>query len=413
MSLHAWNILSPELVGASVRRADEAMHHKEGQNSEVTIPMALFRYCQEIIDPPCELSIYIRPLANTTSLVYLCIDNVTGFESNELLSLAQLHQLAVLELIEREARSNCISDRLIRGWTEMMKSQSCPAPPFHKLRVLKIMSRTHAVSEGSLHRVLEFPALEIYDITALPAQRWRRARDIAAEHGWKAIEPEDSVFVSYANAYLDGRAAVHPSGVDGLRTAFEDDRLRLSLADNPRRGRREGHDQASFGGQGREGEVPPSARSSHLDDGWRAVLQGNLLSSTTDERQVSGQTHHQPDLSDNEVFWFLSLLDQKQHGEEGVERNAQAQLAGVPLLRDRFISLRLRTPPVAAEQHRAHLGSQRLIFSRRQTEAAVAKASESHAPEPSWAARPDDRRERNLKPRKRQKVGDMFSSFGM
>jgi hypothetical protein len=442
MSLHAWKILSSGLIGASFVRAYKT--REEGHNNQVTVPMAMYRYCQEIVNPPCPLAQYTLPLCGMNHLAYLCIDNVAHFESHELVRLAYMSQLVVLELIERDPIGTRISDRLIKGWTELAENFVVKISPFPALRVLKITSRTHAVSEASLRHVLEFPALQIFDITAFPAQRWRMARDIAAGYGWKATKPEGSVFVSYATAYLDGLVAVPPSGVDELRTAFEDDRLQLPIVGDPRRDMVEVYyqdledDRAEWGDEegeeGEEGENKGPDFSDYLDDGWRTLLQGNHPLSKTDHSQAASNTQHQPEMSDNDVFWLLSLLDLHEYDAEKAAIGIRTHLAGITLPWSRLVSLRLRNPSNAAEQSRRLLSSQRLIFSRCRREASAgddgapelsrAQASrpsdreeatvpEARALEPSWAPRADDRRETDLRPRKRQKVGDMFSSFGV
>src|SRR5687768_15315905 len=104
MSLHAWDGLGDYLHARSFTRARELLGAGEEHGAkELTIPMAMYRYCQEIVSPPCPLSVYIDPLGKLDHcLVYICIDNVGRFEKNELLSLAKLDRLAVLELIEPE-----------------------------------------------------------------------------------------------------------------------------------------------------------------------------------------------------------------------------------------------------------------------------------------------------------------------
>ncbi|KXX82376.1 hypothetical protein MMYC01_201330 [Madurella mycetomatis] len=423
VSLRAWSALSYELEQERFQDAgDQIAHTGEKHQDKITVPMALRRYCQEIFDPPCGLDVYTIPLLSLSGcLAYLCIDNVTHFEVQELLSLPKLSALEVLELVEREPSLNGMSDRVIRGWTE---SATC-FDPFPSLRVMKITSSTHAVSEGSLRYVLRYPRLEIFDITALPASRWRNASSIADSCGWKATKPGDSLFVSYAEAYLDGRVDVRITGVEGLRQLFEDDRQRVALVPDPRKliylartESRDGVDVREYPGRYYpDAKVHPRHEdldfSGYLDESWQSLLGAAHPLCAAANSQERREARHQGTMTDNEVFWFLSLLSQK---EFNPRIPAQAQAAGITLLTERFVSLRLRGPFRFTGQHQGLANSERLIFSRtqrpqvRQPEMEPRRREESVQTE---SRRPGERRETDLKPRKRQKLSDVLSSFGV
>jgi hypothetical protein len=436
----------------------------------------MVRYCQEIVNPPCDLSLYIAPLMEMEEgLVYLCIDNVARFQIHELLPLAKLPQLAVLELIERDAADSKIGDRLIQGWSEVDTDVDTDTVVFQSLRVLKITSRTHWVSERQLEFLLGLPRLEILDITALPKSRLRtsnRVKDIVACCGWKITDPEGSLFVSYADAYLDGRIAVHPAGVEGLKGVFENDKQEVSRADDPRwligeQGEKDVERRTKErDAEGRPSHDEPEPEEpdfrDYIDDNWQALLRGDHPSSAN----ASPRTRHLEEMGDDQVFWFLALLDQERRNTS--DRTGQMEAASVTLPIEQFMSLRLRDPSNMAEQTRRLLNSERLIFSRCREAAAsksrsalssfsrredswdssqedswerpedisigefgqedswesseeesqgsrrehrrekdpepqIREARQHHAPAPSWAPRPDDRREKDLKPRKRQK----------
>jgi hypothetical protein len=432
MSLHAWDGVGDYLQARSFTRARELLGAGEGhQTKELTIPMAMYRYCQEIVNPPCPLSVYIDPLARLDGcLVYLCIDNVGRFERNELLSFATFDRLAVLELIEREPMGDGIDDRLIKGWSQVAQQ------PFYSLRVLRISSQRHAVSQRSLDIVLRFPNLEIFDITALETMTKGRCGDFVHDE-WKVTEPSGSLLVSYAEAYLDMRVEMSMKSVAGLKTVFEDDRHEVVLVDDPRQPicRRWLDQQLDKGlidpddyNIESQREVP--CLSTYLDEGWRALLRGGPRPTAPADIQGDNSIRDQENMTDDQVFWFLALLDQKKFHPE--YESIQAQAAGVTLPRERFVSLRLRDPSTNPGQHRRLLNSKRLIYSRRRQlsetksardplkryhdSAKAAKGAEkARDPAPSWAPRADDRREADLKPRnKRQKtMGDLLSSLGM
>lgn len=509
MSLHAWNILGACLkhesrLGISLDNTTGIQDGKRHLDEEMTIPMSMYRYCQEIVDPPCQLSAYLDPLRGLDEcLVYLCIDNVGRFDRREMLSLASLPQLAVLELIELEPMGDGIDDRLIQSWKQVGGDTA-----FHSLRVLRISSERHAVSKGSLNIVLNFPQLEIFDITALNTMT--KGRHL--QHDWKVTEPRDSesMFASYAVGYLEGGVQLNmKNGMDNLRTVFEDDRRRVAWADDPReplyhkwhdeqqkaraeaeqRKAREDeerrkarndepdlpvdyhasyeddivigsridvgepdYEEADYDGLGfsipdeegcsEQGCSGPDSDedlgdddrvreepylSDYLDEGWRAFLQGDSPLSATADTQAGNSIQHQQDMTDDQVFWFLALLSQRKFDlRYGA---AQAQVAGITLPMDRFVSLRLRNPSNNAGQRRRLLNLKRRIYSRRSLESllddwlttlpkkkkADTPRDPARDPAPSWAPRADDRRETDLKPRsKRQKtMGDLFSSLGM
>lgn len=400
MSLHAWAILTDAVEAERFHAANAILEDDKQQQDEITMTMAMHRYRQEIVNPPCELSVYTDPLNRLNDewcLVHLCIDNVVRFEAHELLSLARLSPLNVLELIEREPSSNGISDRIIRGWSEVKW-------PFRGLKVLKITSRTHAVSETSLEYVFKFPALQIFDVTTLPVSRWRNARTIAAAQGWKVSQPKDSLFVSYADAYLDGRHEVHMTSVEGLRRRFEDDRQEVSLAFDPR----------SLIPQAEEEEGELQVLHEYLDDGWRAILQGVHPLSAEVVDQGSENRRQQEAMSDNDAFWFLALLDQRY---KSMEVPVQAQVDGVTVAQERVVHLRLYNPSNLADRHRRTLHSERLIFSRASHDVDKSEKDTGNGDRPPRSREggepPRGRGETDLKPRKRQKLADVLSSLGV
>jgi hypothetical protein len=410
-------MLAPSLLDEAYLTASSLLAGGgKGMDKDVTVPMAIYRSYPYTISPTCPLSVYTTPLQHLGDcLIYLCIDDVARFESHELISLTTIPRLAVLELLERNPARSVVTDRLIRGWSEAGE----PRQAFPSLRVLRISSSSHAVSEDSLQYALMFPALEIFDTTVLPKERWRRASEIAHNHGWKVTKPKGSLFVSYAQAYLDGLLEVNTRYFESLRGVITNDRQRVILQDDPRRliyeewKRRQVHDRP-----GKEPDGPDL--SSYLDDGWRAFLQGTYpLFATTDPHKGARDMYDdRPTLTMDQAFLFLALLAQSKY-DPGCGIRAQAE--GLTLPREPFASLQLRSSFVPEGQHLRALDSDRLIFSRRRvgteeetSERSAAPRPPSHTdPPPSWAPRQDDRKVTDFKARKRQRTtADLLSSFG-
>lgn len=410
---------------------------KEGPTTE----MGALRFSLDIGAPQCRLSTYITPFMDwTEGLIYFCIDNVTRFQTHELIPLAKLRRLAVLEIVERQKdEESMIKDRLFRGWAEG-EGERFPA-----LRVLRIASKSHQVSDKSLQYALSFPSLEIFDIIALPSSELRsdEAKKIADRCGWKVDEvgnniykghdgePEKNLFVSYAEAYLNGRVPVHKVGVLGFKKVFDNDKQGVVWVDNPRRllypkgeKSRETEDEKSRetedekrkaeegGGHVEANSKKPDLRD-YIDDGWQTILKGTHPLSRLAKFSMEWNRNHF-DMTKDQVFWFLALLDQCQNGEK--QPAIQRQAAGVTLPGDRFVTFTLCDAAYGKHDDKVELYKQRLIFSRSRDAKARrqrAEAAEQRSdPAPSWAPRPDDRREENLQAPKRQKrsVGDLLSS---
>lgn len=349
--------------------------------------MAIHRYREELRNPRCELSIYTTPLSQLDEgcLTYLFINNVSHFAAHELLTLARLPRLAVLELNERKLETAVVSDRLIRGWGEV------DGGPFPSLRVLRIMTKQDAVSGACLHHVLKFPALEIFDVAQL--SRRRQAAAIAEEYGWKATKSKGSIFRVYAQAYLDG-FPVQTKNADKLWSLYNNQQ-QVHLGEDPRQRAAAGEETGSEG--------------NYLEDGWRQLLKGEHLLSSAQEPRSQEERSHNGLLSDNDVFWFLGLLDQRERAcaTDGIGE----RMEGITLPKHRIVNLRLHGASTGTSMvERQLLDSERLIFSR------TSKPKETKTAPPAPAPRRqdlEDRKQTGLQARKRQKLGDIFSSMGM
>ncbi|KAJ4292933.1 hypothetical protein N0V88_005596 [Collariella sp. IMI 366227] len=353
MSLHAWVILS-----ASLRRETrQGYGERKEQQLESKLLMAIHRYREELRNPPCELSIYTTPLGQLDEgcLTYLFINNVSHFRAHELLTLARLPRLAVLELNERNLETDVVTDRLIRGWGEVDE------------------------------------ALEIFDVAQLSGRR--EAAAIAEVYGWKATKPKGSIFRVYAEAYLDG-FPVQTKNADKLWSLYNNNQTQVYLGEDPRR-RAAADEEAGSDG-------------SHLEDGWRQLLKGEHLLSAAQDPQLQEERSRYGLLSDNDVFWFLGLLDQKERAcaTDGIGE----RMEGITLPKHRIVNLRLHGASTSTSTAERQLDSVRLIFSR------TSKPKEAKTAPPAPAPRRqglEDRKQTGLQARKRQKLGDIFSSMGM
>jgi hypothetical protein len=444
MSLHAWELLSPRLLRRSKSDAWAASSNgdknhldfarKRNERGEVTIPMGMYRYHQQIDNPDCGLSVYTSPLRELTEcLVCLTIDNIE-FDTHELLSLARLNTLAVLELVERDRPYrqpyHPISDSLIRGWSEVAAEQG----PFPELRILRIAS-WHEVTEASLHHVLKFPKLEIFEVTHAYRNTFDNATHIAEEYGWKTTDctgqfQPKSVFVEWAKAYLDqefewwerklDRPFLWWEGHIGyLNRYFQDDAQEVALTADPRTPICEGCKAALEGNpEGKPEKHSPPASSgtaqkdkvTYLDDGWKLTLQRNHRftgdwgwDESKSEKVRLWLSHlRRREMTDDQIFWLLGLFAQREFATHHV--GIQARVEGIPLPGKRFASIRLRRP-----SSRPGYWRDQLIFTR--TSKSHCKVAEKA--KDTNIGKDAERKQTDLNPRKRRYVGDVFASLGL
>ncbi|RBA15082.1 hypothetical protein FPRO05_12922 [Fusarium proliferatum] len=114
-------------------------------------------------------------------ITHIVIAGGCTFNTHDLLGLADMPNLGVLEIIqptERTAFPN-ISDRLVRGWSEK-------PGPFPLLRVLRIWG-DETTSKASLQWVSKFPSLALYDVIGA-RDVWDASQLAAQEHGWEQAD---------------------------------------------------------------------------------------------------------------------------------------------------------------------------------------------------------------------------------
>lgn len=156
--------------------------------------LGLYRFRQHICRPTEELKIYTQPLTSSSTqfIAHLTISGGCQFSTHELLCLADMKNLGVLELIKPadEVRSTFpeVNDRVVRGWSEM-------DTPFPLLRVLRIWG-DQDITQESLRWITEFPSVALYDVMASKSD-WPDPSSSAHEHGWEIAGPasgmEDSL----------------------------------------------------------------------------------------------------------------------------------------------------------------------------------------------------------------------------
>ena len=284
-------------------------------------------------------------------------------------------------------------------------------------------------------------------------------------------------FEKYVEGCFGEGVRVRKGVGEELRWLFEDDRHVVTVVQGAGglvQGRYEGaevkggkgllNDDCRGGGghiSGDDGSrlpAPGTDAIAYLDDVWRKFLEPHPLhdryadeddqsdqaglSDEDDQDELSGEddsdtgaTRRAPnsEFPDHESFWFLALLDQLEHYHHrqppSPRPTPRGEVAGLTLPLRQFVSLQLRCPPSLAYRRTRVLNAGRVIFTRQRPAVPAPAAEESqdgpappqnkHArpsaeePAPSWAPRADDRQTTNLKPRKKQKLADVFSGFGM
>lgn len=175
ISFHTWKMLSKVLLADKDRDSN-------------TFPPELYSYSVEICSPSFELSYYTQPLvsSNVDFLSYLTIKGIQTFQTDELLVLAKLRNLVVLEIIENVTHAAIkVTDRLIKGWSETEDA----FPLLQNLRISGLMT-----SYRSLQYLSKFPSLTLYEICnggwSLRDNAVRDEGRVAKNLGWSLVGSE-------------------------------------------------------------------------------------------------------------------------------------------------------------------------------------------------------------------------------
>ncbi|OTA99974.1 hypothetical protein M426DRAFT_246696 [Hypoxylon sp. CI-4A] len=135
--------------------------HREFHPSEPISARAL-KATYKVRRPAKQLALYINPLTSTSFdfIAHLLIGSSASFETHDLLSLTQLKNLGVLEIIQPKGATAQnfprVTDAVIRHWSEEPN-------PFPVLRVMRIWGFDFTTMK-SLQYLSKFPSLAIYDV---------------------------------------------------------------------------------------------------------------------------------------------------------------------------------------------------------------------------------------------------------
>ncbi|KAI6748307.1 hypothetical protein HG530_015587 [Fusarium avenaceum] len=163
--LHAWKLFSKILM--------------DDQDDKT---LGLYRFRQHICHPGTDLIRYTQPLTAppTDFITHLVLTGGCSFNTHDLLCLADMPNLAALELIQPADELRTVfprvSDRLVRGWTEK-------SDPFPLLRLLRIWG-DQSTSQESLKWVSRFPSLALYDVMGARGD-WATSYESAMDNGWE------------------------------------------------------------------------------------------------------------------------------------------------------------------------------------------------------------------------------------
>lgn len=374
--LHAWKIFSKQLL-------------RDGDDDK---PFSLYRFRQRICSPGGLLQGYARPLTSlsTDFVAHLVISGGCSFHTNELLCLADIKNLGVLELIHPAPGEHPAflqaSDRLIRGWTEM-------EDPFPLLRILRIWE-AQSITQTSLRWMSKFPRLTLYDVLG-SKEDWSTPWAHVADGGWEmhitVPSREDSpwidvmLFASLEEArghrLQDQAKALSVDLHDSCRTIkFVADRKAPSLLDYLKN--------------------PARANLPELDQ---------IAPATSPEARLSDEA-----AIDSWAFWLYSLVGQLTHEDDitsrGVQANVQAVLGPLVLPAKPFASLILGQGGTSTRPPYWLFRPRRYTFTR----SAVARQQTEAKPRPLRRPRQDELGrvgQGELRKQKRQRLDDVLQSF--
>ncbi|KAK0625333.1 hypothetical protein B0T17DRAFT_270436 [Bombardia bombarda] len=175
LSLEAWKMLSKLLLTRSLDTIKDKKTDK--RDSTANVPLDLYHHRQEIENPSAALSVYTAPLATVDFLTHLTIHKVDTFQTQELMALAELKNLAVLDFKEicSATSRDLVTDSLVRGWSEKQN-------PFPALRILAIY-RNRTLTKRSLRYISRFPSLAIYDVLG-EGLDWIGVSKVAEKFSW-------------------------------------------------------------------------------------------------------------------------------------------------------------------------------------------------------------------------------------
>lgn len=161
-SFHAWKIFT------------KLLHDKGGDK-----PLGLLLHTRQLLEPVSDLHVYLQPLISSSVdfITYVSIVGSLPFGVTEMLSLARLENLSILEVVEPsnlEASFPRVTDRILRGWSEQ-------ANAFPALHILRLWGRS--LTERAVQYAARFPSLTLFDAVGADID-WEKAEGYAANNGW-------------------------------------------------------------------------------------------------------------------------------------------------------------------------------------------------------------------------------------
>jgi hypothetical protein len=171
--LHAWKLFSRLLL----REDDDKT-------------LGLYRFRQHICRPDVGLKHYVQPMSSPSVefITHLVISGGCAFSTHEMLCLAEMKNLGVLEIIQPADQLRAVfpdvTDGLIKGWTEI-------DDPFPLLRVLRIWG-DQSTTQQSLQWLSRFPTLAVYDVMG-SREDWPSPHEQGLDVGWELAQPISGV----------------------------------------------------------------------------------------------------------------------------------------------------------------------------------------------------------------------------
>lgn len=169
MSLKAWRFFKDFL--------------KDGDSSKGSLPDC-FHHCIAV-PTATDFTVYTKPLHGNAIfdfVAHIRICGINTIKSQDLIHLASLDTLGVLEIIEPPDQSvpfPRVSDRLIRAWSE-------EADAFSNLKILRLLSLS--LTDHSLKYVSKFDKLCFFEATG-HYRDWQSRKTLAKETGWVLCDP--------------------------------------------------------------------------------------------------------------------------------------------------------------------------------------------------------------------------------
>ncbi|KAL1837177.1 hypothetical protein VTJ49DRAFT_4187 [Mycothermus thermophilus] len=436
-TLHQWECVAANLVPhcqewlqeeEKVREEQRQNPHSHmawdqyGQDEGGTLCMEMYRWDWDIYIPAERLipSLRMPRKAAETCLTHLCLDQVERFPLDQLASIADL-RLTLLELVQAsEPQGNVVlKDQLCRAWARRAES----AGGFSALRVLRITSKWHLMSNAGLMDLRSLPKLMIVDITRRPQSDRDPLPLNGRVPGWKRGPKGRTVFETYAQAYLGRCVKTYAGEAEDMKRMYKDkecplmpirDHRHLSPIEVYRLKR------GSSDGEGTVERIWPAK-----DDGVDELDESTTLQTEADIRRMQAtddipawarveETWRSSHIHPWEVFAWLGLVDYHTPDPEDAGK-VQLEACKIPVPRKRFVHVWLRGTSGNPDAGVQKKGPKRYVFCRCREDDSGGE-NEQKDPAPSWAPRADDRRVKDLNARKRKRqdtVSDLLSSFGV